>query len=1007
MQPSIKITATKIGTSITFLLFIFSCDSNLKIRTTSAPIDLAEVSQEVQGGDNQTPTKLTQKECIDPDLSHISPQATLTLCDGSTATGQMNLLPCSSSGQVGCITTASVSAVNPIDISSDDIRAGIVIAGVMGTAIVESHGDCITDGAMGCVATAFFRAADASNVISGNIRAGVTIAGVAGSVTLESHHNCSSDGEIDCVATAAYRAVDMSQVVAGHIKNGVIIAGMLGTYPSFVTPLAGASGTNDLTSLTAATAAGSYEFFDSTGARHTGSIADAGAIVPGASDLIFNTSLYRQFSVMGDPNLMGNNIEAGVEIFGVSGTLTPSPADCTNDAEVGCVTTNTFKAADLSNLTPDNIKKNVVIASVTGDYPSSLHPLAGSDITNDLTAFAATSGGATYEWFMSDGTRVTGTIESDETITAGANDVVLNVGLYRSVTVSGDADLIASNIKDSVTLFGVTGNVVPSAANCSNDGEIGCVTTALYKAAHMANVIPSNIKDTIMIAGVTGNLSGAPVNCSSNGQMGCVTTSTYKSADLTNLLSANVKNGITIAGTLGTYPSVATPLTGATGTADLTSLAATTPAGSYEFFDSIGARYVGAISDAGTITPGVSNQSFSASLYRQFTVTGDADLTAGNIRVGTNIFGITGTVTPSPSNCNTDNQVGCVTTAIYKSADTGSFLASDIKSGKTIAGVSGTLANCSMDGGMGCVTTASYRAANMSDVSAANIKSGVTIAGQLGEYPSSSYPLTGADGTADLDLATFNAKMKSASSFQWFSSTGARYLHAGDTDIIAANIKDGVLVFGTTGTMLPAIAPDPWDVRVGTVVNGVTGQLQVNCRNFVGSYNNTTSPAVSGTDIWDNIDDYNNGNAYPTTNPWGSAQYACNKTNTWQDVTADGSCNSSGDECMFKDKISGLIWSEEQTSTTWTSAVTYCDNLTFGGYSDWRLPTQKEFQAASVHGFYSLKGTYFSTSMNGNTWTGSTMSDNTGQGWYIQIHYGGFVESQTKSTSARVFCVRP
>lgn len=327
----------------------------------------------------------------------------------------------------------------------------------------------------------------------------------------------------------------MNQVTAGNIKSGVTIAAVTGTYPSLATPLQGATGTPDLLSIDATTAANSYEFFDSTGTRHSGAITDAGTITPGATDQTFNASLYRGFTVSGDADLSGGNIKSGVNLFGVAGTITVAPPNCSSNTEVGCVTTATFKAADLSNLTAANIKNGIVLAGVTGDYPSAAHPLAASDPTTDLPAFAATTGGATYEWFKSDGTRLTGSIETDENVTPGVAAQTFNTGLYRSVTVAGDADLVAGNIKNAVDIFGITGNVVPSASNCTSDGEVGCVTTTSFKAADMTNVIASNIKDTIVIAGVTGSLSGAPVNCTSNGEQGCVTTATYKAANLTNL----------------------------------------------------------------------------------------------------------------------------------------------------------------------------------------------------------------------------------------------------------------------------------------------------------------------------------------------------------------------------------------------------------------------------------------------------------------------------------------
>jgi hypothetical protein len=117
----------------------------------------------------------------------------------------------------------------------------------------------------------------------------------------------------------------------------------------------------------------------------------------------------------------------------------------------------------------------------------------------------------------------------------------------------------------------------------------------------------------------------------------------------------------------------------------------------------------------------------------------------------------------------------------------------------------------------------------MTNVTAGNIKSGVTIAGVTGQYPSATYTLPSSSGT-DLTTATFNAQIKSSATFQYFDSGGARYTATGDTNITAGNIASGVSIFGTSGTY-SGTAPNAWDVRVGTVVNGVTGKLKVNCRN--------------------------------------------------------------------------------------------------------------------------------------------------------------------------------
>ncbi len=727
--------------------------------------------------------------------------------NGALQTGTRNcsgtvVADCNSDGEVGCKTTNAVKAAVVAQIAPADLKAGKSIAGVVGTATLESHSSCSMDGASSCVVDGVdYKAAKMANFTAANITTGIKIAGVDGIGAGETHSSCTSNGQIGCVTTSSFKAADLTNLVSGNIKNGVAIAGLLGTYPSLASPLAGATSTSDLITLEASTPAGTYEFFDSTGLRYIGSIIDIGTIAPGATSQTFADGLYRQFNVAGDSNLNAANIKNSVTVFGVTGALAEAPVNCSANAEVGCVTTATFMAADLSNLSAENIKKNVVLAGVTGDYPSTTYPLVGaSSGVADLPAFTATTGGTSYEWFASDGSRFTGAIEADETVTPGITNQTINVGLYRSVTVSGDADLTASNIKNAVNIFGVTGNVVPSAANCSLDGEVGCVTTLSYRAADMMQAIPSNIKIGVVIAGATGVLSGAPVNCSANGQQGCVTTSTYKAADLSNLLSANIKNGVTIAGTAGTYPSLATPLVGASGViSDLTSMAANAPAGNYEFFDSTGARYTGNIADAGTIAPGTSTQNFSASVYRQFSVAGDADLVADNIKSGASIFGITGTQIPAPANCTADAQLGCVTTATYKAVNMGAFSASDLKTGKIVAGISGTLANCIADGSSGCVTTATYKAVNMASISPGNIKSGVSIAGIPGDYPSATYPLRDASGTPDLESGTFNAKIKSSSAFEYWDSAGVRYAGAGDNNLTAMNIVSGSTIFGTMG----------------------------------------------------------------------------------------------------------------------------------------------------------------------------------------------------------------
>ena len=357
----------------------------------------------------------------------------------------------------------------------------------------------------------------------------------------------------------------------------------------------------------------------------------------------------------------------------------------------------------------------------------------------------------------------------------------------------------------------------------------------------------------------------------------------------------------------------------------------------------------------------------------------------------------------------------------------------------TIIGVAGSATaspnNCSADGEAGCVTTASYKSALMTSVLAGNIKSGVTIAGVVGGYPSTTYLLQGAGSTADLENTNFDAQVKSAALFEYWNSAGVRQVSAGDADITAANIADGVSVFGLSGSLTTTlVTPDAWDVRVGTTINNVVGKLKVTCRNrvnsavynydgAVGSIPDRETTAGSTIDYWDTIEDYNNGAAgLPpsvvsgwTNNDCGGIEGSVNDVNIWKDITTtDGTtqstCATTAAACTMKDKITRLEWSKLRgTSRTWPQAINDCDALTFNGKTDWRLPTQKELMEASTHGVRSAASTNWITATNigGDFWSGSSVSNATRNAWTVNLGTGASSGGTEKSQpAARVVCVR-
>jgi hypothetical protein len=491
---------------------------------------------------------------------------------------------------------------------------------------------------------------------------------------------------------------------------------------------------------------------------------------------------------------------------------------------------------------------------------------------------------------------------------------------------------------------------------------------------------------------------------------------------------------------------------------------------------------------------------------------------ADQICTGKKFYNASGTLTEGTKNCSgtalanckSDGEVGCATTAAYKAVKMANFTDGDIRTGVTVAGIDGALsgapAACSSDGQLGCLSVTNFPAVDkVVKLTAGNIKDGVIIAGVTGDYPSATNVLAGADGTADLDLATFDAKVKAAAAFEWFDSTGARYTNTGDTDIIQAKIANGETIFGTTGNLVGGAAPAAWDLRAGVTVGAVTGKLKSNCRNGVNSaiidhtfpglaatltngndelampahglspndevrilytteptgLNNfttyyvivldagriqlstTSGPGAAfdftgdGADvtvhrwndgtrnIWDTIDDHNSGGFSLSQYPAGwSADNFCGGVDTpaggdedlvWQDVTATASgaagCDTAGDECRMKDKISGLEWSEYGgvMSLGWRGAVEYCENLTHDSQSDWRLPTQKELMDAYTHGIRSADNANWLTAAQMDAvyfWSASSVSNDPGSAWIVNLANGITFYANKDVTGYHAVCVR-
>jgi hypothetical protein len=639
---------------------------------------------------------------------------------------------------------------------------------------------------------------------------------------------------------------------------------------------------------------------------------------------------------------------------------------------------------------------------------------------------------AGFEYTCADGTKRKGTlavrtIGSAPECSQDDEKGCLTTDAFSAFAKVERAKLVPGNVKQGVVIASITGTLTSTGpADCKADGEVACVSTSMFPAA-AASSLASKVLSGETVAGVAGTAPVRPADCALDGATGCVATVGFPAVNLTLLTPSVLKKSTTVAGITGDYPSSTYPLPGASGTTDLTSLASTTAAGSYEFFDSSGVRYTGAITDAGTIAVGTSAQTFNASLYRGFTVPGDANLLATNIASGVSIFGVAGSAALRPADCAADGATDCVSVAGFRAANT-TGLASKVLSGQTVAGVAGNVT-------LPVVTDVKL-----------NVTYGVGGTGLTGSYTGAAVADCTADGNVDCKIP----------------ATGP--LKAADTT-------------NFTG----------WDIRKkrnssGTVLTfaGITSQGKSHCRNRANRsvFNNATAPAeaagvgVGTPDFFDTIDDYNNnltglpgeipawtmviggstvtvgsdfacGGIYATGdtasgNTGADASLAHDPQGNWQDLTpgiipaatptnstnTNNGCNASDKHCVFRELISGLMVTEvSATSYTWQNAITYCHNLgeaggaitnpipVIGGasYSDWRLPTQKELMQLSNAGIRGLNQTSnlmtFFGDVDASFWSSSSVSYNASNAWSVNL-YNGTTGDNGKTLTNRAVCVR-
>lgn len=123
-------------------------------------------------------------------------------------------------------------------------------------------------------------------------------------------------------------------------------------------------------------------------------------------------------------------------------------------------------------------------------------------------------------------------------------------------------------------------------------------------------------------------------------------------------------------------------------------------------------------------------------------------------------------------------------------------------------------------------------------------------------------------------------------------------------------------------------------------------------------------------------------------------------------VAQTTSLSDNGDGTVT-DKKSGLVWQQAETGLmNWTAALSYCENLSLAGATDWRLPNIKELQFLIDETRYNpaIDTTFFPNAYVSSYWVSTTYASSVGSAWYVDTG-DGYIDQFDKNNSGQVRCV--
>jgi hypothetical protein len=107
------------------------------------------------------------------------------------------------------------------------------------------------------------------------------------------------------------------------------------------------------------------------------------------------------------------------------------------------------------------------------------------------------------------------------------------------------------------------------------------------------------------------------------------------------------------------------------------------------------------------------------------------------------------------------------------------------------------------------------------------------------------------------------------------------------------------------------------------------------------------------------------------------------------------------------DNSTGLVWQQDEPGAmTWGDALSYCEGLSLGGNSDWRLPNVRELESLTDDERYNpaIDTSFFPNTYASRYWASTTLAGNPDITWYVNFGDDSIYDGSKGDVHVR--CVR-